>query len=382
MTFGIRHTLATNIYSDTGTTNDNRHKVSMSIPEENGGQGTSRQDIRHIPFFEPLAPLRHQTLSTAPLPSGTGENAAFPLMRLPPELRLRTYDQVFTDLTIGRQSQVADVYTYHHGHEWPGNDFSDYLNLLLASKHVHDEAKPLWEHVYILQACFYFLKPPSFHRVAKSLATLGEPYTNAKYVLWTAPKDENASQNADWIDEEGEDFMAEQPGFPSHDPNYAQMSFSWPEIPYARGEGQHYLLPSNEIPVEIYSQGPERKLFGRAIIPGLEDCTLIFHERHAPPNYAGTDYMLMTGEMGGVFWGAYDLPFSKAKWTLWEAWEKKGFPGSCLSKANLVLVHQAQLELGIWDVWRRNGNSPQDEEDTMLKIEELYGLRDWLRTVE
>lgn len=105
---------------------------------------------------------------------------AFPLMKLSPELRLNVYDQPLIDLTVNRQRAVADLNKYHRAHEWPKNDFSAYLGLLLTCKETHWHVKRLWEHVYIHKCCFYFWKLPSFYRVATSLLKLGEPYRSAR----------------------------------------------------------------------------------------------------------------------------------------------------------------------------------------------------------
>jgi hypothetical protein len=308
----------------------------------------------------------------------------FPLMKLPPELRLNIYDQLFTDLTIGRQRKVADLNKYHRADEWPDNDFSDYISLLLTCKEIYQPAKSLWEKVYIPKCCFYFWKMPEFHRVASALVKLGEPYQSARYALRSRAFDEIGSTEAEFIDMEADTFMDCQPGFPNHDPDYSEFHWMWPKFPYTSRSGAHTLYPHGRVPVEIYRQGPKHKKYGRAQFPGLQDCSLAVHERNVSDaeNHYGTRYMLMSGEVGSIFWGGYDVDIGIGKQLIWDEWERRGFPDSCLARGAIVQTLRARLELGMADLKKINEcKEPIDHERAMNTVESIYNLGSWLREV-
>ena len=319
-----------------------------------------------------LAGLATPDLEPAPLD-------AFPLMKLSPELRLKVYEQLLIDLTVKRQRAVADLNKYHRAHEWPTNDFSAYLNLLLTCKEIHWHVKGLWENVYIHKCCFYFWKLPDFHRVSTSLVKLGEPYRRARYALRTRASDEIGLDEAEFLELQGEEFMSTQPGFPIDKPDYAEFQWCWPKFPYAGRSGAHTLDGNGPIPVETYRQGPKHKKFGRASFPGLMGCSLTVHERHVSQRHCGTAYMLMVGEVDNVHWAEYDVAFGKSKQLIWNEWEKRGFPESSLARANIVLAQRTQLETGMAAMWLRKGDEPSDHEEALLKIEEVYSLSNWLR---
>lgn len=303
---------------------------------------------------------------------------SFPLMKLPPELRLKIYDQLFTDLTITRQRRVADLNKYHRTHEWPDNDFSAYLGLLLTCKEVNGPAKGLWENSYIRHCCFYTWKLPELHRIASSLVKLGEPYQSAKYALRTLTHEDMGLNEADFIELEGCDFMHEQPGFPT-EPDYEDFHWSWPEFPYADRSGRHTLYPDGRIPVEIYRQGPKGKKFARASFPELHSCSIAVHDRHVSSHVCGTSYVLMSGEVGNIFWGKYDAGLGLGKQMVWDEWEMQGFPESSLARADIVLMRRAQLEIGMAAIWRNNRDKPGSHNRLMTMIEDMYNFGNWLR---
>ena len=304
---------------------------------------------------------------------------AFPLMKLSPELRLNIYDQVLIDLTTNRQRAVADLNKYHRAHEWPKNDFSAYLSLLLTCKEIHAHVKGLWENVYIHKCCFYFWKIPDFYRIVTSLVKLGDPYRSARYALRTRASDEIGFEEAEFITDEGEDFMKVQPGFPIGNPDYKDFQWSWPEFPYASPSGPHTLQGEGPIPVETYRQGPKGREYARASIPGLKGCSLAIHDRQVSGTHAGTSYLLMSGEVGNVFWGGYDAAFGHGRQAIWDEWERRGFPGNSLARADIVLSRRALLELGMAAIWTRDGNEPHDHELAVSVIEAVYSLGNWLR---
>lgn len=344
-------------HSDTGDSVGQESYVSTPVRDSSPLSDTDAA----IPDLEP-APLE-----------------AFPLMRLSPELRLNVYDQLLIGLTVNRQRAVADLNKYHRAREWPNNDFSAYLNLLLTCKEIHRHVRGLWESVYIHKCCFYFWKLPSFHRVATSLVKLGEPYRSARYALRTRACDEVGLEEAEFIHLEGEEFMSGQPGFPIGDPDYAEFQWSWPKFPYADRSGVHTLDGHGPIPVETYRQGPKGKKFGRATFPGLLNCSLTVHERHVSERYCGTAYMLMVGQVADICWSGYNVALGQGKQLIWDEWAKRGFIESSLAKADIILAQRARLEEGMADIWVRNGDEPQDHENALLKIEEVYSLSNWLR---
>lgn len=321
------------------------------------------------------------SLLRGPVISGTEVVSidTFPLMELSPDLRLNIYDQLLIDLTVNRQRRVADLTKYYRAHEWPNNDFSAYLGLLLTCKEVHWHVKGLWENVYIQKCCFYFWKLPDFHRAGGALVKLGEPYRSVRYALRTRASDEIGLEEAEFVTEKGELLMKNQPGFPSHNPDYAEFQWSWPDFPYASRSGAHMLHGDGLIPVETYRQGPKGKKYARASFPGLERCSLTVHDRQVSEHHAGTAYMLMSGEVCNVFWDGYDAAFGHGKQMIWDEWERRGFPDTSLARADIVLSWRAQLETGIAAMWLRKGDEPSDHEEAMTMIEAVYSLGNWLR---
>lgn len=267
---------------------------------------------------------------------------------------------------------------YHRKDEWPKNDFSAYVNLLLTCKEVHDAARDLWENVYIRQCCFYFWKLPNFYDTARALEKLGGPYGSARYALRTRAFDEVGLNEADFVDNEGEDLISEQPGFPRHDRDYKEIHWTWPKLPSARGVGAYTLYPDGRVPVEIYEQGSDGQKFGRATYPCPENLSLSMHVRTVEEDHSSTQYLLMIGEMGDVFWGGYDVGISRGKQLIWEEWERRDFPDKCLAKANIVLEHRTQLEAGLGE-WDHGGRTPNEEDDVLKDIQEVYDLNNWFR---
>jgi hypothetical protein len=304
---------------------------------------------------------------------------SFPLMKLPPELRLNIYDQLFLDLTIGRQRKVADLNKYHRPDEWPDNNFSDYLNLLLTCKEIYHSAKGLWDKVYIPKFCFYFWKMPDFHRVASALVKLGGSYQSARYALRIRTLDEIGLEAADFIDLEGSGFMSCQPGFPNDDSDYSEFHWSWPELPYASRSGTHTLYTDGGVPVETYRQGPKRKKFGRAQFPGLQGCSIAVHDRHVPRGYRDTSYLLMSGEVCNIFWDGYDADLQLGKQLIWDKWERRGFPSSGRARREIIMLLRDQLAPGM-----RRGLPPSGRgalrmlKWIMHEVKKAYDLGSWL----
>jgi hypothetical protein len=301
-------------------------------------------------------------------------------MKLPPEIRLNVYDCLFTDLAINRQRDVADLTEYHHSYEWPDNDFSAYRNLLLTCREVHDAAKGLWENMYARHVCFYFWKVPDFYRVAKLLTTLGEPYQDASYALRTRPFEETEAEETDFVDNEAEEIMSAQPGFPHDDEDYANFHWGWPAFRFNGGQGNHSLHSNGRIPHDIYQKGARIKPFARAEFPGLEECSIVVHERH-PDEGKESQYLLMSGKVGDVFWGGYDAAGGHAQLKIWEEWSKRGCPPCCLAKAEIVLTWRAQAMAGQDEEWLALGGDPHADLEDLESVKYRYQLHNWLRDV-
>jgi hypothetical protein len=220
---------------------------------------------------------------------------------------------------------------------------------------------------------------PDFYRIATSLVKLGEPYRSAKYALRTRAWDEISYNEAEFITDEGEKFMKDQPGFPSNNPDYIEFQWSWPKFPYASRSGPHTLQGEGPIPIETYRQGPRGRKYARAFIPGLEGCSIAVHDRQVSESHAGTGYLLMSGKAGNVYWDDYDAALGYGKQMIWDEWERRGFPDATLARADIVLSRRALLELSMAAIFTRDGNMPCDHEDVVLWIEDVYNLRNWLR---
>jgi hypothetical protein len=302
----------------------------------------------------------------------------FPLMKLPPEIRLNVYDCLFTDLTINRQREVADLTEYHHSHEWPDNDFSAYRNLLLTCREVHDAAKGLWETMYARHVCFYFWKVPDFYRVAKLLTTLGEPYQDPSYALRTRTFEETEAEETEFVDNEAEEIMSTQPGFPHDNEDYANFHWAWPPFHFNGEPGSHSLLSDGRIPHDTYRRGARRRPFARAEFPGLEDCSIVVHEDH-PDEGTRSQYLLMSGKIGTVFWGGYDAAAGHAQLKIWEEWRKRGCPPCCLAKAEVVLTWRAQAMSGQDEAWLALGGDPHADLENLEKVKYRFQLHNWLR---
>ena len=308
----------------------------------------------------------------------------FPLMKLCPEVRLNVYDCLFTDLTINRHRQVANLTVYHHPHEWPDNDFSAYRNLLLTCKEVHDEAKSLWENMYIRHCCFYFWKMPGIYRIAKLLTDLGEPYQRMRYVLRTRTFEEIGSHEIDLADDDAVELMTKRRGFPCHDEDYAHLHWAWPTFHWPGGPGIHALLANGRIPHEIYytGVGAEFRICARADLPGLEECSLAVHECVPSSSPAQTQYLIMSGKMGAVCWDGYDPPAAHACLMIWEEWRRRGYPSGCLAKSDVVFAWRAQAMSGQDEAWLAlGGNSAVDLND-LVNFPYVDRLNYWLRTWE
>jgi len=295
----------------------------------------------------------------------------FPLMKLPKEVRLNVNDYLFTDLTLDRQRQVADLTTYHHTHEWPDNDFSAYRNLLLTCKEVHDEAKSLWENMYIHHCCFYFWSAPDLYRVAKLLTALGEPYQRVSYALRTRTSFETGSHETRFIDDVSVDLMSKQPGFPNDDTEYLKFYWGWPSIRWEYGSGIHSL---GRVSYEIYVKDAEYCV--RINLPGLENCAISVHDCMIG-FFVYARYLLMKGNVGDIVWDHYDPAAGHAKMKIWEEWDRREYPSCCLERSDIVLTWRAQAMSGQDKAWLALGGDPEGLR-TNQSVQDEYELGRWL----
>jgi len=295
-------------------------------------------------------------------------------MKLPKEVRLNVYDCLFTDLTINRQRDVADLTRYHPSHEWPDNDFSAYRNLLLTCKEVHDEAKSLWENMYIRHCYFYFWKAQDLYRVAKLLTDIGEPYQRMSYALRTRHNTEFGARAADFVEDVSADLMFYQRGFPEDDRDYNGFHWAWSRLRWGKGPGTHTMFEDGCVPYEIYVQ--DVGTCARIEFPGLTDCSISVHESLIGI-YAQAQYLLMSGKVGDIAWDSYDALAGHAKMMLWEEWDRRGYPSSCLDRAEIVLKWRAQAMSGQDETWLALGGDPEDL-GSMKRVQYEYGLGSWL----
>jgi len=301
----------------------------------------------------------------------------FPLMKLPKEVRLNVYDCLFTDLTIGRQREVADLTVIHPPDEWPVNDFSAYRNLLLTCKEVHDEAKSLWENMYIRHCRFNFWKVPELYRVAKLLADLGGPYRRVSYSLRTRSTLQNGRSSTDFMDDLAMELMLQQRGFPEDDPDYYDFGWGWPTFNWAETPGTHALFAGGQVTYKLHMDG--RGLTARADFPGLESCSISLHKGFCFTHMRSihTQYLLISGKVGDVVWGNYDSAAGHAKMLIWEAWNRLEQPSCCLAKSEIVLAWRAQAISGYDKTWLALGGDPRNL-SSVADVQEELGLGSWL----
>jgi hypothetical protein len=247
----------------------------------------------------------------------------FPIMKLPPELRLMVFDQLFLDLTVRRQRSIM----YHNEEnlmqKHQANDFRPYSNLLLTCKELNREAKNHWEQYYLHQCCFYFWHVWKLHDFAIELEKLGKPYTEIKYVLRSRHEESDdiikpfcvAGEVARIAEDETDTFMGSQPGAPPDYP-FGFISHSVKRL-YA-SEGTYEA--TDEIPVRTVVVTSNRS-FVRSECSGLESCTLIM--RHDVTDlsegcYRINCYREMQGKFSGIFWSGYDAAVGYGIFRLWE----------------------------------------------------------------
>lgn len=315
----------------------------------------------------------------------SSKSAPFPLKKLPPELRLNVYHQLFTDLTITRQRAVADLDKFHEADEWPNNDLSTYVNLILASKEINKEAKDLWEKQYTSKCCLYFWQMPKLFNTAQSLQKLGEPYQSIRYLLRTRfDEDEVKLDTLPLVQEDGTHFMACQPGFPSTDFYYYSTFFfdyyfvgRIERIKDFKSRGDN----GRRIPVRIvtYMNG-KQGLCARVNYPRLQSCEISVHQRRL----SDVDYLhynQMTGKFLGLCWCFYNAPVAHGKVRMYEEfarrWDERSVAG-----LDFVLDEEILRLANWWDVERFHDEKwlalGGETSKGAMAIARKYDLVEWL----
>jgi hypothetical protein len=275
-------------------------------------------------------------------PPASNPTLTFPIMELPPELRLMVFDQLFLDLTVRRQRSMT-----HHNEEkllqkYQVNDFRPYTNLLLTCKELNKEAKNHWDKYYLRECCFYFWHVSKLYDLALVLAELGDPYTEIKYVLRSqfahnyistfcpAPTfAELGLYEAEW-------FIETQPGAA---PGYEELDDHFSQRIYTTigktsgiievGEGTYEATENNPVRVVVHKEAG--RTFARGDHLGPESCAVSVHQDDT--TFGGCikseSYTQMQGTFSGIFWGGYDPAVGYGKLKLWEAMPLDHLQGHC-----------------------------------------------------
>lgn len=295
-------------------------------------------------------------------------------MKLPPELRLNVYRHLFTDMTINRQRKVEDLTIFHPWQDWPDNDFTAYLNLLLTCKTVCDEAKGLWEKEYAHHCCFYFWRVHELYRAAMSLVALGEPYQHMSYALRSTSDIELRGRESDeLLDHQADEFRKTRPGFPLEE--YARFHFTWPYI-----DGEQVMQTSPEIPhmpcvyYETDVTEDEIQDAGRADLLGPEGCSITLHER----GNHDARYLLMSGKVEDIIWKDYDAMIGHVHLEIAKICDRRGWPSTCIGMSVRALEWRAKALSGKDRAWLALGGKRGDLKD-VDEMEENYNLSGWLK---
>lgn len=291
------------------------------------------------PSTESVLNSQNSSPPSPPLPSDL--TSTFPIMKLPPELRLMIFDEVFLDLTVRRQRSLMYRNEIKLSEKHQVNDFRPYANLLLTCKELGQEAKKHWEKIYLRKCCFYFWHVSKLYDLALILNKLGKPYINIKYVLRSQYNEGHvgdfclAETVRKLMGSENVDFMIDQPGVPldyyevfsnqlsdrlnqfeaDEDDNHIEVR-----------EGINEATEDNPVRAVVYRDEAGRK-FSRAEWSGPESCKIssnaiqIFNKRPNPWGWGVTfsHYEEMEGKFSGIFWGGYDAAVGYGKLIMWEA---------------------------------------------------------------
>ena len=272
------------------------------------------------PPTEAVNPCSQDSNPSQTSPPASNPTLTFPIMELPPELRLMVFDQLFLDLTVRRQWSVM-----HHNEEkllqkYQVNDFRPYTNLLLTCKELNKEAKNHWDRYYLRECCFYFWHISKLYDFAMVLDKMGRPYTEIKYVLRSQWAESNVSQfcltatvarlglsEIEW-------FMRCQPGISPDYPDVFEEQF----LDRIRGSAGRYSKidagiydATDENPVRaVVGKDEAGKTFARGEYVGPETCEISAHEENTPlgdGGYMRDCYKQMQGSSPASFGAAMML---------------------------------------------------------------------------
>jgi hypothetical protein len=331
------------------------------------------------PPTEAASPVSQDSNPSQTSPSPSDPTLTFPIMKLPPEIRLMVFDQLFLDLTVRRQHFMK----YHNGEKLlqkhQVNDFRPYTNLLLTCKELNKEAKKLWEEQYLHECCFYFWHVSKLYDLAMLFEKLGGAYTNVRYVLRTqfvenfvcnmclaATAAEAGEHEALW-------FMQTQPVVsPDYsdefDQHFIRRLFPSTGNDSGKieiGEGVYEATDENPVRTVVYKEAG--KTFAHGEYSGPESCSLSTHLTETVLESTNHDnnnelqiyvegrgarhdvYEQMQGKFSGIFWGGYDPAVGYGKLKLWEAVPLLHLESRCLCRK-----------------WNDPANR-HDEEDDMLR---------------
>jgi hypothetical protein len=344
-------------------------------------------------------------------PHASNPTLAFPIMKLPPELRLMVFDQLFFDLTVRRRYSMKYRNDQKLLQKHQANDFRPYTNILLTCKELNTEAKKLWEEQYLRECCFYFWHVSKLYDLAVVIDKMGKAYTEIKYVLrshWAEDFVSTfclATTVANIATLEAEDLIVCQPGVSPGYPEVLekQLYAHIHDLQYPAG-GRYTRIEAGiyeateENPVRLMLDRDQAgKSYAHAEHIGLESCVISVHQDDTPLEGGGTRrcfYTQMQGKFSGIFWGGYDAAVGYGKFKLWEAvpfcpgfgychcspWHE---PENRFDCSDIIIhdIHERQALLQRWyeeivddHKWLNLGGKPgQSSEDLM----DEYGLTDW-----
>jgi hypothetical protein len=345
---------------------------------------------------------------TSPPPSDP--TLTFPIMKLPPELRLMAFDQLFLDLTIRRQHSMKYRNDESLLRKHQANDFRPYTNLLLTCKELSQEAKKLWDEQYLRECCFYSWHVSKLYDLAMVFDKMGKPYTEIKYVLrshWEADFVSQfclASTVATVAELEVADLMICQPGVSPGCPRVLQEQLydRIRDLQYSTGSYIKVDVGIYEVtedhPVRVVVERDEAgKTLARSDHVGPESCVISAHQNDTPLEGGGTRrsrYAQMEGKFSGIFWGGYDAAIGYGKFKLWEAvppcpgldhchcsqWHEPENRFDC-SEMIIHDLHERNALLQRWydeivddQKWLNLGGKPRHSSEALM---DDYGMAHW-----
>jgi hypothetical protein len=270
------------------------------------------------------------------LPPTPKPSPVFPIMKLPPELRLMVFDQLFLDLTVRRQRSMMFRNEVKLLEKYQVNDFRPYTNLLLTCKELGQEAKKHWMTIYLHQCCFYFWQVSKLYDLSLILEKLGKPYTEIKYVLRSECDEGHvgdfclATTVRKLMADENVDFMSCQPGVPPdyHD-TFMEQLFDRMDLEDVNGDyveiraGTYEATEEKPVRSVVWIDEADR-MIACAEWSGPESCEISANavqaaaNRDNPWGLTFRHFQEMQGKFSGIFWGGYDAAVGYGKLKIWD----------------------------------------------------------------